>query len=221
MNEEDFTRLYPNLYHIAEGGSWPSIRQFGLESTSALLDRFEITGSDRISIESQHRAIPVPLEHDKYGSAMIRDQTPISDTKLASCLDGMTNTEWYTLLNGFVFLWPSSRRRNGMLSSYASRNHDVLTIDTKKFFALYGGTFLVSPINSGSTLHNPARRGRGTFVPLKSCPFEEWRRRKGKRPEEIIAEVVVPYRIAHVEEIVLKVESYSGEDQQHLVWGAP
>jgi hypothetical protein len=58
-------------------------------------------------------------------------------------------------------------------------------------------------------------------VPLKSCPFEEWRRTKGKRPEEVIAEVVVPYRIAHFDEIVLKVESYSGEDQQHLVWGAP
>jgi hypothetical protein len=132
----DFSRLYPtlpNFYHIAEGGSWASLRQFGLEGTSALLDRLEITGSDCISIESQHRAIPVPLEHDKYGSAIIRDQTPISDTKLASCLDGMTHAEWYTLLNGFVFLCPRSRRRNGMLSSYASRNHDVLTIDTKSF----------------------------------------------------------------------------------------
>ena len=108
-----------------------------------------------------------------------------------------------------------------MLSSYSSRNHDVLTIDTRKFIARFRATFLVSPINSGSTLHNPARRGRGTFVSMDSCPFEEWRRRKGKKREEIIAEVVVPHRLDHVEEMVLKVESYFGDNQQHLVWKAP
>jgi hypothetical protein len=43
------------LYHMAEDGSWESIRQIGLLSTSALLDRFEVEGERRYAIESTRR----------------------------------------------------------------------------------------------------------------------------------------------------------------------
>ena len=54
----EFERLisrYPTLYHMAEDGSWESIRKHGLLSTSALLDKFEIEGEERLAIESARR----------------------------------------------------------------------------------------------------------------------------------------------------------------------
>ena len=38
---------WPRLYHMAEAGSWPSIKERGLLSTTALLDLFELEGESR------------------------------------------------------------------------------------------------------------------------------------------------------------------------------
>ena len=37
----------PTLYHMAEGGGWPAIRQHGLLSTSALLNLYGVEGPQR------------------------------------------------------------------------------------------------------------------------------------------------------------------------------
>ena len=44
MTTDEFVALHPLLFHIADGGSWESIKKFGIESTSALLDRFGVSG---------------------------------------------------------------------------------------------------------------------------------------------------------------------------------
>ena len=54
MITEELIRYFPVLYHMANAGTWPSIRGRGLLSTSALLDLFEIRGQERERIESQH-----------------------------------------------------------------------------------------------------------------------------------------------------------------------
>lgn len=43
VTPEELANLYPRLYHMAEPGSWESIRRYGLLSTSSLLSLFEIT----------------------------------------------------------------------------------------------------------------------------------------------------------------------------------
>jgi hypothetical protein len=166
------------------------------------------------------RATSITLTHESFGSVVIRDQAPISDAKLARCLNGMTTAEWYRMLNGFVFLWPSVERRNGMLASYKHQPHDVLTIDSQKLLAQYSDQLRLSPINSGSTQYNAVLRGRNTFVRINDCPFSEWRRRRRKRAAEVVAEIVVPYRLRAIEEIVLRVESYFGTQCTGIVWEA-
>ncbi|WBV42519.1 DUF7002 family protein [Pseudoroseomonas cervicalis] len=85
----------PVLYHMAERGSWPSIQRHGLLSTSALLDRFEVTGGRRVAIESERRSDGVVLEHPRLGRATLRDQKPMDDAGLARCLqDGLTPKRW-------------------------------------------------------------------------------------------------------------------------------
>jgi hypothetical protein len=49
---ERLASRYPVLFHMAEDGSWESIRERGLLSTSALLDLFEVEAEERFAIES-------------------------------------------------------------------------------------------------------------------------------------------------------------------------
>jgi len=53
---------WPRLYHMAEAGSWSSIRRHGLLSATAFLDLFEVTGPDRDRIEAARRGHPVVIE---------------------------------------------------------------------------------------------------------------------------------------------------------------
>lgn len=47
----------------------------------------------------------------------------------------------------------------------------------------------LTPINTGSTIHRPARRGLATFSALQAQPFDVWRGLRGKKDR--IKEVVV------------------------------
>jgi hypothetical protein len=73
---------------MAQLGSWPSIRKYGLLSTTALLDLFESRGDERFLIESCHRPESIPIVHPKHGRAVIRDQKPMSDQSVRKALVG-------------------------------------------------------------------------------------------------------------------------------------
>src|SRR5438552_474742 len=99
MKADLLVRKYPVLFHMAENGSWDSIARNGLLSTSALLDLFEVPSSVRETIESARRAESIPIQHPRHGQAVIRDNKPLSESALISCLEDMTPQEWYRLLN--------------------------------------------------------------------------------------------------------------------------
>jgi hypothetical protein len=63
---------WPRLFHMAEAGSWPSIKRHGLLSTTALLDLFEIPAPDREAIESARRPDPMTLVDPSLGTVWIR-----------------------------------------------------------------------------------------------------------------------------------------------------
>ena len=58
----------------------------------------------------------------------------MSESALKKCLNGMTPTEWYRLLNSKVFFWLTAERVTRLLSAraYRKREHTVLTIDTAR-----------------------------------------------------------------------------------------
>ena len=96
----------PTLYHMAEDGSWPSIRHRGLLSTTALLDRYGVTGAARVRIEERRRPASVPLESAGLPPAVVRDQLPMDDGGLLRCLPPhLLPADWYRLLNQKVFFW--------------------------------------------------------------------------------------------------------------------
>ena len=84
MEAAVLVRRYPKLYHMAEDGSWESIRRIGLLSTTALLDRFEIRGEKRWEIESSRRQEIVEIEHPEFSEALVRDNKPMQAKTLGS-----------------------------------------------------------------------------------------------------------------------------------------
>jgi hypothetical protein len=113
---------------MATEKAWPSMQRHGLLSTTAPLDLFELDGNRRRQLEEQHRPESVGTEHAEHGVAVIRDQKPLSMTRLASCLVGITSAEWLRQLNRLVFFWPTEKRLDTFLQAGANRDrpYDVL-----------------------------------------------------------------------------------------------
>ena len=204
---------------MAEGGSWDSIAQHGLLSTSALLDLFGYQGEQRSVIESRHRPESITIEHPEYGTAVIRDQKPMDDVGLIRSLqDGLSPTEWYRLLNSKVFFWATRERLGRMLNArpYRNKTHDVLTIDTASLVERYQDSIVVSPMNSGATRPYPHPRGLDTFCSIEEYPYESWERRR-KRGDEI-AEIAVDYGVRDIIDFAICVDSMRRDQIIGAIW---
>lgn len=199
ITKDEIIKLHPQLYHMAEEGTWPSIRENGLLSTSALLDRFEITGNKRAEIERRNRRRSTLIKHPEFGSAVIRDQFPMTDTALEKCLINLTPEEWYIMLNARVFFWTTADRLNTLFNAraYRGKTQCIITIDTQTFLEKYADLVTLSPLNSGSTIYKPQPRGHETFLPLSDFPFDHWKKKRSKATKAIV-EVTVEHGVPDI-----------------------
>ena len=198
---------WPRLFHMAEAGSWESVKRHGLLSTTALLDLFEMEGPRRAAIETARRPESVPIEHPSYGVAWIRDNKPINETVLRRTLVGMSEQEWYRTLNGRVFFWLSESRLDGLRSAppYRERPHDVLTFDTRALLEAHGHEVELCPINSGAVhAGSIVPRGAGSFSRIDVYP---WAERVRVRRAEPIVEFTIPYALPDAARFVIKVQT--------------
>src|SRR4051812_28150727 len=90
VTTDEFAARHPSVFHVAVPGSWRGIVENGLLSTSALLDLYEVPGEDRPALEERRRRKSHALVHPVHSSAVLRDQLPLSETKLQACLEDMT-----------------------------------------------------------------------------------------------------------------------------------
>jgi len=175
----ELAKYYPRLYHMAEGGSWPSIRRHGLLGTEALLDLFEATPEVRRPILTQQRTQDVPITHPEHGRAVVRDQKPLNRAKLEGCLDGCSFGQWLQLLNSRVFFWLTIERLQTLMCAreYCAETHIVLTLDTLRLATDFQQSITLAPMNTGNTRPFAHRRGLWTFSRMSEYPFEERLRR--------------------------------------------
>src|ERR1700730_7684311 len=100
MDRRELVLRWPVLYHMAEAGSWPSIRRNGLLSTTALLDLFEVEEPRRQRLETEWRRDSQRIDHPIHGTAVIRDQRPMPPEVLEKFLEpGLSTADWYRLIN--------------------------------------------------------------------------------------------------------------------------
>jgi hypothetical protein len=174
MRTAEFCRLYPQLFHMTSAGAWPTIERHGLRSVTSILDLLYVDPDHRAGIETERRPHTVVLSDPDLGEFEIRDQKPLSLSKLEACLTDMTVAEWLALLNRKVFFWPTAERVHDLLGALAYRNraHLVLMIRTSSLVAAHESAITLAPINTGSVLYDPPERGSRTLLPIAEYPFE-------------------------------------------------
>lgn len=207
MNEADLIARHPLLWHMAEDGSWPSIREHGLLSTSALLDLYGVTGTERGRLERERRPQSVTISKAGLPDAVVRDQKPMSDSQLLKCLeDGLTPAQWYATLNTKTFFWVSRQRLDRLLGARAYRGKPqvILTVDTASLVASACDRIRLCSINSGATLWVPQKRGLSTFRSIDDFPHELVAQRRAG--QDAIVELVVEEGVPDVADHVIAVD---------------
>lgn len=197
-----FIATYPRLYHMAEVGTWPSIKLHGLLSTTAVLDKVAIQGAARAQYETEHR--PTKMAVGQGAAAIVlRDQMPMPPDRIANALvDGTTPSQWYAFLNRKVFMWAEEERLLTLLNARAYRKleHDVLTIDTASLVAKYKDRISLCRMNSGNTFPMWHARGLEDFKPIEAYPAK-----KSGAPKLAVVEVVVDYAVPDMADYVIQV----------------
>lgn len=208
MQSKDLIRLYPELYHVATDGSWPSIERLGLLSTAALVTRWGVRqGAPQAAILTRRRAESRVLEHPKFGTATIRHQKAIHEPSLEDALEDMTVSEWYAALNDRVFFFLQRGRLSELLQarSYRDDAHTVITVDTKSLVAAHESDIELSAINTGcAQRHSTEPRGRDTFRSIDDYPHPK-RARALTRGHDV-AELSVYRGVRDIRDHVVRVE---------------
>jgi Family of unknown function (DUF7002) len=212
MDPALLARLHPTLYHMAEGGTWPSIRQRGLLSTQAIVDLYQPDADGREQILSTIRRDKIKLTSAALGEMTIRDQRPAKFLK--DCMnDGVSPQDHLDALNGRVFFWLRLSRLNRLLNAslYRHSRHTVLCVDTARLIGTYAGRVQLAPYNTGS-MHVPTapRRGPDVFTDLADYPYEQWLAKRGRSGEPVV-ELTVSYAIPDIARFVTKVEAWAGD----------
>ncbi len=214
---DELSERFPLLYHMAQLGSWPSIRQHGLLSTSALLDLFEKSGDERFRIEACHRPDSIPICHPVHGQAVIRDQKPMSDPSVRKALagSGLEPADWYRELNSRVFFWLTEERLDRLMNARAYRNkrHHVLVIHTRSLVERHEHRVMLSAINSGCTIPFPHKRGQETFRRIADYPYAAKRRSR-----DPIVELAVDYSVPDIRDFVTEVREAGAGQPATLLW---
>jgi hypothetical protein len=218
VERDELVRLYPRLYHMAAPDAWPQIVRHGLLSTDALLNLFEVAEPQRTELLTRRRAASVTISHPEHGTAVVRDNLPLSESKLAAALTDMTVEQWLRLLNSKVFFWLQRERVDRLLHARAYRNnsHLVITVDTQLLLDHIGDdSVTLSRINTGSTAYLAAPRGSDTFKQIGgySHPPRRW----ALKSSSDIAELSVAGTIANIVAVAVRADLHT-PDSVRQVW---
>lgn len=200
LTPEELAQKHPRLYHITRPWAVASIKKHGLLSASKLLKLFGIPSEQRKSIEGRRRATNIDITHPIHGFATLTDNGPLSEAALAQCLDdGLSPADWMRLLNQRVFFWvDQSNVANHLRANIKSGEERVVLIfDTLSIVRAHHQQTELAPINTGSTIRRPARRGLGTFSPAHLYTYSEWRQLRGGRDH--IKELTIRDGIADID----------------------
>jgi hypothetical protein len=171
-NESENMFPFKFIYHLAHKSNLDSIKKHGLLSTKRLLENVDLPNDRKLQITTQHRAKSVILPNN----LIIRDQSPMPPSALGKTLPvGTTPSEWYELMNSFVFFWPDREKveRHRNAHGYGGDSEEKLSLlvfDAEKIVRDHGDKLFMSPINSGFALRKAANRSeKTTFV-----RFSDW-----------------------------------------------
>ena len=81
----------------------------------------------------------------------------------------------------------------------------MIAFDTRALLKAYFEFVDLSPINSGSTIHVPARRGLTTFARANALSYKQWQRLRGK--VDTIKEITILDGIPNAKDFIIDVQA--------------
>ena len=212
LDADILVKKYPELYHMAEDGSWTNIAKLGLLSTTALMDHCRVEEKIREKIELCWRSKTESINCGELGYIKIRDQIPMRPEELEKCLKSpMTTRDWYKLINGRVFFWASLDDLKTLLSAkyYVNKPHIVIKVRTQDLLDRYEKKIRLSQINSGSVYYNykmssgAKPRDKSTFKTIKEYTAA-W-----------VKEVTVDYAVPDILDVTNSAEKWIAHRQEY------
>jgi hypothetical protein len=191
---------YPTLYHMAEAGTWPSIKTLGLLSTEALLHHLRASEREHDEILGMHRPCGI-----KHRGVLIRDQKPMNHN-LKSCLRpaNINPEQWFRFLNRKVFFWATPERLQTFCKVYRARPQLIIEVPTERMLREHRDKITLCHINSGATRMPNHYRSFETFQSIETYPTE----RK-------LAEFTVDWAVKDIATLASQV--YENRDQQKVL----
>jgi len=208
MDFQHLIQRYPQIFHMAEADTWPSIKQIGLLSASAALTYHAVGNPQRFLLESSHRPQKIMLSSRGRADIILRDQKPMSDARLLTALQGSaTPKQWYEILNSKVFFWAEHHRLEGLLNARAYQNleHDVLTIDTRSLLSEYANKIWLCHMNSGNTFPYATARTPEIFQRIQNYPTKA-----NGTPSKEVVEIVIDDSVPNIADHVIQVRRMKG-----------
>jgi len=176
-----------------------------------LLDLFEVEGSRREELETRIRAKSEEIVHPIYGRALLRDQKPLNEKKLAKVLqDGLSPEDWLRLLNRKAFFWAHEGRLGKLQNAreYQGDRQTIIVVDASRLIERHGHRITLCLMNSGATRPMARERGLYTFLPIDEYPLVERRKKAGI--DGAVAEVTVDYSVPDVRDFVVEAYEIGG-----------
>lgn len=182
MEASHLARRFPKLYHLTFAANLPGIEQHGLLSASALATHYDFTPEEREACIGQRRL----CNQDLHGITL-RDQHAAPESKMKTCLVGVSIPDWLALLNSKVFFFLELKKAQRMAETYAAYQNILLEVDTRTLLERHAAESFVCRFNSGAFSFKPTPRGRNSFIPMA-----EFELRKKSAPAELTVNEAVP-----------------------------
>ncbi|BEP13406.1 hypothetical protein acdb102_17170 [Acidothermaceae bacterium B102] len=174
MYTSDLAAVAPQLFHLTAGDAWESIQEHGLRSATWLV-RARSLDEERATtlLTAPREAIEVIGDPaDPLGHATLRDQKPLTLSKLERLVEGITPENYIRLINDRVYFYMKAadvERVRGVRDA-EGQPQLLLTLDSRRLLADYQGSVRVAKINTGATIGMQGRRGPRTWLAIDKFP---------------------------------------------------
>ena len=173
MYTSDLAAVAPQLFHLTAGDAWPSIAERGLRSATWLVRAHGLDDdqSSALLATPREQVEVIGDPSDPVGHATLRDQKPLTLSKLERLVEGITPEGYIRLINDRVYFYMKAADVERVRAQREDGGPQLLlTFDSRRLLADYSGSVRVAKINTGATIGMQGRRGPRTWLAIDKFP---------------------------------------------------
>jgi hypothetical protein len=173
MYTSDLAAVAPQLFHLTAGDAWQSIAERGLRSATWLVRAHGVDEgrSTELLAAPREQVELIGDAADPLGHAILRDQKPLTLSKLERLVEGITPEGYIRLINDRVYFYMKAADVERVRTQREDGGPQLLlTFDSRRLLADYSGSVRVAKINTGATIGMQGRRGPRTWLAIDKFP---------------------------------------------------